>query len=143
MRVVVRAQDAVGFNVALYEGSEMQNRGRKLDDSTRLELALLEAKPLSGAQRLEEGRLGSGDKPRGSDRGDRFALLLQLRCGLLEGSTGSLFLRKHDQDPALEVSHWRSPGTHCLKGSRFPGTKATLSSFTLRRLMALGGWLKQ
>ena len=139
MRVVVRAQDAVGFNVALYEGRVVQNRDRKSGDSS------LEAEPLSEVERLgaSAGRLGSGDKPRDSDRGDRFALLLQLRCGLLEGSTGSLFLRKHDQDPALEVSHWRSPGTHCLKGSRFPGTKATLSSFTLRRLMALGGWLKQ
>ena len=95
MRVVVRAQDAVGFNVALYEGRVVQNRDRKSGDSS------LEAEPLSEVERLgaSAGRLGSGDKPRGSDRRDCFALLLQLRCSLLEGSTGSLFLRKHDQDP--------------------------------------------
>jgi hypothetical protein len=101
MRVVVRAQDAVGFNVALYEGSEMQNRGRKLDDSTRLELALLEAKPLSGAQRLEEGRLGSRDKPRGSDGGDPSSLILQLGCGLLENSTLRQLVGKDNEDPPL------------------------------------------
>jgi hypothetical protein len=99
MRVAVRAQDAVGFHAGLYEGSEMQNRGRKLDDSTRLALALLEAKPLSGAQRLEEGRLGSRDKPRGSDGGDPSSLILQLGCGLLENSTLRQLVEKDNEDP--------------------------------------------
>ena len=106
LRVVVRDHDDVGFNVALYEGSEMQNRDRKLDDSTRLEPALLEAKPLSGAERLGagEGRLGSRDKPRGSNGGDRLALLLQQGCGLLEGSTLFQLLRKDNKDPAFRES---------------------------------------
>ena len=97
MRVVVRAQDAVGFNVALYEGRAVQNRDRKSGDSS------LEAEPLSEVERLgaSAGRLGSGDKPRGSDRRDRFALLLQLRCGLLEGSKFVPLGWQDNQDAAL------------------------------------------
>jgi hypothetical protein len=96
MRVVVRDQDVVRPNVALYEGRAMQNRDRKPAERCGHWAREVPHRWLGPG----EGRLGSGDKPSGSDRGDPFGLLLQLPCGLLEYSTLFQCLRKHDQDPA-------------------------------------------